>query len=112
MSGNDYLGEIVKKLTWLGALNLRSTVTSPDPLNPDAVHGIGRMYLGFGKWTTIGCMGVERHLVKLGLGEMVAGGTRQYLWCRITPLGREMAAYLDAHWDSLLLDGFREGKGK
>lgn len=104
---NDYLAEIAKKLTWNGATNLRSTVTNPCPLNPDAVHGKGRMWLGFGKWTTLGVIGVERHLVKLGLGEMVATRASGQQWCRITPLGREMAAYLDKHWDELS-DQFRE----
>lgn len=105
---NDYLAAIAAKLTWNGAINLRSTVTSPCPLNPDAVHGIGRMFLGLGKWTTIGCIGVERHLVKLGLGEFAQPEDRSYPLCRITPLGREMAEYLDKHWDELR-DGFREG---
>ena len=50
---NDYLAAILPKLTWNGAVNLRSTVTSPDPLNPDAVCGIGPIYTGLGKWTTI-----------------------------------------------------------
>lgn len=108
MTGNDFLAEIAKKLTWNGAMNLRSTVPAPCPLNPDAVHGIGHMYLGLGKWTTIGCMAVERHLVKLGLAEMVEHDSG-YDWCRITPLGREMAAYLDANWDKLS-EGFRVSK--
>lgn len=111
---NDYLAEIAAKLTWNGAFNLRSTVTNPCSLNSDAVHGKGRMFLGLGKWTTLGVIGVENHLKKLGLAREVLRDRPEHYTGRdkyrtiITPLGREMAVYLNEHWDDLR-DGFREG---
>lgn len=111
MSSNDYLAPIAAKLTINGALNLRSTVTEPCPSNPDAVHGRGgRIFTGLGKWTTIAAIGVENHLLQLGLAEKVWTGTywhhlheekHKNMVCRITPLGREVAAYITAHWDEL-----------
>lgn len=114
---NDYLAPIAARLTYNGAVNLKATVEDPDPLNPDGVRGRGRIFTGIGKYTTLAARGVESHLCKLGLGEMVWTGTywhgdrqehQKNMRCRITPLGREMAAYVTANWDDLV-PKFREG---
>ena len=110
MTRNAYLAPIAAKLTINGAINLRSTVTNPCPLNPDSIAGGGRIYTGSGKWTTIAAIGIERHLMSLGLAEEVWTGTywhgareerHKNMACRITPLGREVAAYIAEHWDDL-----------
>ena len=98
---SNYLASIAARLKINGAINLRSTVTSPCPLNPNAVHGRGRIFTGLGKWTTLAAIGVENHLKKLGLAEdspILKSGSR-HVW--ITPLGREVAEYIDKHWDEL-----------
>lgn len=98
---DERLKSIAAKLTINGAINLRSTVTDPCSLNSNAVHGKGRVFTGLGKWTTLAAIGVENHLKSLGLAEdspkMSWGG--RHTW--ITPLGREVAAYLAANWDEL-----------
>lgn len=104
MTSNDYLAPIAAKLTFYAAINLRSTVTSPCPLNPNAIHGKGRIYTGLGKWTHIAAIGVENNIKSLGLGVEVKQPSGSY-HVHITPLGREVAAYIDANWDEL---SFRE----
>lgn len=99
---NDYLAPIAARMTWNAAFNLRRTVTHPCPLNPENVHGTGTIHTGLGKWTTLAARGVENNMVSLGLAERRPPWDRAY----ITPLGREMAAYLNEHWDEL---EFREG---
>lgn len=97
---NDYLAPIAAKLTWNAAYNLRGTVANPCPNNPNAIHGKGRVHTGLGKWTTLAAIGVENNIKSLGLGEDVLMDWGGY-HVHITPLGREMAAYLNAHWDDL-----------
>ena len=104
MSTNDYLAPIAAKLTINGAINLKSTVSDPDPVNPEAVHGKGRTFTGFGKYTSMAARGVENHLISLGLAER--RGPYQHAY--ITPLGRELAAYVDTNWEALR---FRQSKG-
>lgn len=110
MRSNDYLADLVPRLTVNGAINLRSTVIDPCPLNPNSIHGKGRTFTGMGKWTTIAAIGIEKHLISLGLAEMTETGTywndarephHKNKRCLLTPLGREMAAYLNAHWNEL-----------
>lgn len=100
---NDYLAPLAGKLTINGAINLKSTVSDPDPLNPDAIHGKGRTFTGFGKYTSMAATGVENHLIALGLAERRGPYKHAY----ITPLGRELAAYVHANWDDLK---FREAR--
>lgn len=99
---NDYIAPIVAKLTLNAAINLRNAVLHPCPLNPENVHGKGRIHTGLGKWTTLAARGVENNMIALGLAE------RRGPWdhVHITPLGREVATYVTANWDDL---EFREG---
>lgn len=94
---NDYLAPLAAKLTWNGAYNLRHTVTDPCPLNPDNVCGKGRIFTGLGKWTTLAAIGVENNIIRVGAAERRGEFDHAY----ITPLGRELAAYIHAHWDEL-----------
>lgn len=94
---NDFIAPIAAKLTLNAAINLRYSVINPDPLNPDSVHGKGRIYTGTGKWTTLAAIGVENNMVSLGLAERRGPWDHAY----ITPLGREVAAYLNEHWEDL-----------
>ena len=107
---NDYLAQIVVRLTYNGAVNLRETVENPCDLAPDNVHGRCRMYTGPGKYTSLAARAVERHLCALGLAEMAWDGSywhdarqedQRNMRCQITPLGREVAAYVASHWDEL-----------
>jgi len=99
---NDYIAPIAARLTLNAAINLRCTVTNPCPLNPDSLHGKGRIHTGLGKWTTLSARGVENNMISLGLGERRPPWDHAY----ITPLGREVAAYINDNWDKL---EFREG---
>lgn len=97
MSANEYLAPIAAKLTLNAAINLRYAVTNPCPLNPESVHGKGTIYTGPGKWTSLAATGVENNMISLGLAERRPPWSHSY----ITPLGREVAAYIHAHWDEL-----------
>lgn len=97
----DHLAALAAKLTINGAINLHSTITDPCPLNPDAIHGKGTIFTGLGKWTTLAAIGVERHLVSIGAAEWHMRSDGRTRVVRITPLGRELAAYLAAHWEDL-----------
>jgi hypothetical protein len=94
---NDYLAAIAAKLTWNAAFNLRRSVTHPCPLNPHSVHGRGRIFTGPGKWTTLAAIGVENNIISLGLAERRPPTN----WAYITPLGRDVAAYVNDHWGDL-----------
>ena len=107
---NNYPAQLAPKLTYKRAVKLKATVEDSDPLDPDGVRGSGRIFTGRGKYMTLAARDLESHLYKLGLGEMVWIGTywhgdrqehQQNMACRITPLGREMAAYVSEHWDGL-----------
>ena len=100
---NDYLAPIANKLTLNAALNLRNTVRDPCPLNPNNVSGKGRIHTGLGKWTTLAARGVENNMISLGLAERKGPWGHVY----ITPLGREVAFYVDQNWDEL---DFRHGR--
>ena len=113
---NDYIAPIAALLTYNGAVTLRATVENPSTIDPDAIGGRERIFTGLGKWTSIAAQAIRRHLCKLGLSEMVWTGTywhpyreerHKNMRCRITPLGREVAAYITANWDDLL-PNFRE----
>lgn len=110
---NDYIAPIVAKLTYNGASNLAGTIEHPDPTYPLSVNGHHRLYTGSGKWTHLAALGVERHLTSLGLAETVI--VKPTKWDQgsemfyITPLGREVAEYLVANWNSLALT-FRDGR--
>lgn len=99
---NDYLAPVVAKLTYNGAANLVGTLEHPIARRPTAING-GRIYTGLGKWTHIAAMGVKSHLVSLNLAEV-----REEPWLDITPLGREVAEYLQANWKDLS-GSFRDG---
>lgn len=110
MTQNDYLAPIAARLTYNGAATLRATIENPSAIEPDAIGGRERVFTGLGKWTSLAAQAVRRHLCGLGLAEMVWTGTywhqnreehQKNMRCRITPLGREVAAYLSAHWDEL-----------
>lgn len=94
---NDYLAPIAAKLTLNAAINLANTVKNPCPLNPENLHGKGRIFTGLGKWTTLAAIGVENNLIALGLGVR----RPPYNYAYITPLGKELAAYIHANWDNL-----------
>lgn len=99
---NDYLAPIAARLTLNGAFNLRDSVLDPCPHNPDAPFGSRGVFTGFGKWTTLAARGVENNLISLGLAERREPRTRcGYTHTYITPLGREVAAYITEHWDDL-----------
>lgn len=106
---NDYLEALASRLTVNAAINLRRAHTHPCAINPEGWHGEGRTFTGLGKWTTLAAIGVENCVKALGLAEerRERHGQKCHPWCAITPLGREMAAYLDANWDSLR-DKFRD----
>lgn len=99
---NDYLAPIVAKLTYNGASNLVGTLKHPHPRRATALNG-GRVYTGGGKWTHIAALGVERHLISLGLCEV-----REEPWLDVTPLGFEVAAYVKSNWSDLA-SSFRNG---
>lgn len=103
MSANDYLAPIAAKLTLNAAINLRHSVESPCPLNPESWHGTGRIYTGLGKWTTLSVIGIENNIISLGLAER----RPPWDWAYLTPLGREVAQYVRDHWESLT---FRAGR--
>lgn len=94
---NDYIAALLSRLTYNAAVNLAHSVADPCPLNPDNIHGKGRIYTGMGKWTTLAAIGVENNAISLGLAERRG----QFAFAYITPLGREVAAYLAAHWDEV-----------
>lgn len=97
MHANDYLAQIAAKLTINAAINLRYSVSDPCPLNPESIHGKGRIFTGLGKWTTLAARGVENNMVALGIAERHP----PYDHALITPLGREVAQYVHDHWDEL-----------
>lgn len=103
---------ILRALTWNAAWNLKETVTGPHERFPDLLNGGRRISTGLGKWTSLAAGGVESNLRKHGLVEPRwlpwNGPDRHQGWeslC-LTPLGREIAAHVDAHWDTLT---FRDG---
>ena len=99
---NDYIAPIIARLTYNGATNLVGTLRHPDPDYPDMINGRQRIYTGFGKWTTIAAQGVENHLIALGLAEpKKVGEDRLFEILCITPLGREVAEYVDHAWDDV-----------
>ncbi|AXQ69851.1 hypothetical protein HOU03_gp417 [Caulobacter phage CcrSC] len=91
------LAALAARLTLNGAINLRRFITHPGVLNPDCPWGDTRIFTGCGKWTTLAAIGVENHLKALGVAEAVEGKR----WHVITPLGRELAAYIHEHWDEI-----------
>lgn len=97
MSTHDSLAPIAAKLTLNAAINLRNSAANPCPSNPESVHGTGCIYTGPGKWTHIAAIGVENSLIRLGLAER----RPPHDWAYITPLGREVAAYVKEHWNAL-----------
>lgn len=104
---NDYLADLAAKLTVNGAISLRSTVLYPGKIDPDGVS----IHPGSGKYTVMTADAVRRHLCKIGAAEMIGTGTywsdrersdrTENKVCRITPLGRELAAYIIANWDEI-----------
>lgn len=111
---NDYIAPILKRLTLNGARNLKNTLEQPSQLYPDAINGNRRIDTGSGKWTHIAALGVENNLRSLGLTEdreVRVTGDRTWTMNAITPLGREVAAYLIAHWDDVYM-GLRDLSGR
>lgn len=111
---NDYIAPIVAKLTYNGASNLKGTLQHPDPRHPLTINGCERIYTGSGKWTHLAALGVERHLISLGLAELVGvhlNGrySTPFQMLYITPLGREVAEYLIQNEDALR-GTFRDGR--
>lgn len=107
MSTNDYIASILKRLTLNGARNLKGTLEHPSADYPDAINGNRRIDTGSGKWTHIASLGVEANLRSLKLvedREIDLGNYQTWTMIAITPLGREVAAYLIAHWDDLYAD--------
>lgn len=112
---DDRILEIVRKLTFNGAANLVGTLEHPNSRFPDLLNGDRRIFTGLGKYTTLSAMGVMKHLKKLALVEDrylpwngPDSGPIKNGWdspC-LTSLGREVAVYVKANWDSL---EFREG---
>lgn len=96
-TNDDHLAMIAAKLTINAAINLRYSITNPCPLNPESIHGKGRIYTGLGKWTTLAATGVENNMISLGLAERRPPHDFAY----VTPLGREIAAYIHQNWDNL-----------
>lgn len=105
---NDYLADLAARLTVNGAISLKMTIQfGPGKVDPDGIN----ICTGGGKWTTISANAVRNHLCKIGAAEMVGTGTywndrersdrTENKVCRITPLGRELAAYIIANWDDL-----------
>lgn len=104
--------KILRALTWNAAWNLKETITGPHERFPDLLNGGRRISTGLGKWTSLAAGGVESNLLKHGLVEprwLPWNGTEPHQgWeslC-LTPLGREIAAHVEAHWDALT---FRDG---
>lgn len=104
--------KILRGLTWNAAWNLKETITGPHERFPDLLNGGRRISTGLGKWTSLAASGVESNLLKHGLVEPRwlpwNGPGRHQGWeslC-LTPLGREIATHVDAHWDTLT---FRDG---
>jgi hypothetical protein len=104
---NDYLADLAVKLTVNGAISLKSTIEHPGKIDPDSVS----IYAGGGKYTVMTADAVRRHLCKVGAAIMVGTGTywsdrersdrTENKVCRVTPLGRELGAYIIANWDEL-----------
>lgn len=106
MSDDTDLIALIPRLRYNGAANLRHAHEHPGKLNPDSINGDERIFTGLGKWTTLAAIGVENHLVSLGLAEKVTRGTtntaRRDNWRTIvTPLGRRMGRYLSEHWKDI-----------
>lgn len=107
MPSNDYISAILKRLTLNGARNLMCTLENPSPDYPDAINGNRRIDTGLGKWTHVAALGVERNLISLGLAEdrrINLTNDNHWMMLVITPLGREVATYLIAHWDEIYAD--------
>lgn len=107
------IADILARLTYNGAENLRATAERPSPEDPDRVNGGERIYTGTGKWTHIAAVGVERHLISMGLAHIVRDYpngpySTPFEYLNVTPLGREVASHVAAHWESLR-GGFRTG---
>ncbi len=104
---NNYLAALCRKLTYNGAENLRGTILDPHEQFPDLLNGGRPLYTGRGKWTTLAGIGVENHLKSLGLAEDRLlpwdgrDGPESESFC-LTPLGKELAQYLDEHWSELV----------
>ncbi len=101
---NDYIAPILKRLTLNGARNLKGTLEHASADYPDAINGNRRIDTGSGKWTHIASLGVEANLRSLGLVEdrrVNLTNDNHWMMLAITPLGREVAAYIIAHWDEL-----------
>lgn len=111
----EHLRPILARLTWNGAYNLRRTLVAPHERFPDLLAGGQRLFTGLGKYTTLAAIGVENNLRALKLVE-----ERSLPWngpephhahdstC-ITPLGREVAEFLNQNWDEIC-HTFREGR--
>lgn len=111
---NDYIAPIVAKLTYNGASNLKGTLQDPSLNYPLSINGNQRIFTGLGKWTHIAALGVERHLISLGLAELVkvdvnGSYSTPFEMLYITPLGREVAQYLIDNEDALR-GTFRDGR--
>lgn len=96
---------VAARLTYNGAANLRQTIVAPNKDHPELINGGSRLSTGLGKWTHIAARGVENNLIatKVAEGRHIDFNDDGRGWealC-ITPLGREVAYYIDTHWDAL-----------
>lgn len=111
----EHLQPVLVRLTWNGAYNLRRTLTNPHDRFPDLLAGGQRLFTGLGKYTTLAAIGVENNLKALGLVERRSlpwNGPEEHhaheSLC-MTPLGRDVAEFLNQNWNQIG-HTFREGR--